>query len=161
MSPKEVARELEVEVTDLNYHIRKLEELSCIEEVCTRPVGSVLEHFYAATEQHMIDTDEWGELAELEPEMADYLVDEFMQCIVDDFTASRRAAIVGRDEEFFIVRVPLVLDPDGIHEAREASVKFQDEMTDIAARSAARRGEKKTEEVPVSFSIVWFKMPSR
>jgi DNA-binding transcriptional ArsR family regulator len=159
MSPKEAAQILEVKVTSLNYHIRKLEEFNCIEEVGTRPVGSVLEHFYAATEQHMIDTDEWDELVKSEPEMADYLVDEFVQCIVDDFTQSRRAGIVGRDEEFFIVRVPLLLDQAGIHEAQEASVNFQDDMTDIAARSAARG--MKQDMVPVSFSIVWFKMPNR
>ncbi|HMI82263.1 MAG TPA: helix-turn-helix domain-containing protein [Solirubrobacterales bacterium] len=161
MSPKEVAEELEVKVRDLNYHIRKLEEFDCIEEVGTRRIKSVLEHLYAATERHMIDTDEWEDLATQEPEMAEFLVDEFMQSIVDDYTESRRAGIVGLDEQFFIVRVPLWLDSKGLREARKASVKYQDEMVDIAARSAARHGEEGTDEVPVSFSIAWFKMPKR
>jgi helix-turn-helix protein len=161
ISPKEVARELEVDVKDISYHIRKLEEFNCVEEVATRKVRSVLEHFYVATEMHMVDTDEWGELAEVDPEMAEFLVDDFMQGIVDDYTESRRADIVGLDEEFFIVRVPLLLDPEGLYEAREASVQYQDKMTQIEARSAARRGEKGTKEVPVSFSIAWFKMPKR
>jgi hypothetical protein len=158
ISPKEVAGELEVKVSDLNYHIRKLEELKCIEEVGSRPVGTFNEHFYVATEQCMIDTDEWGELAEQEPSMAEFIVDEIMQSSVDDFTVSRRANLVGLDEEFFMVRVPLVLDPKGLREARDLSVKYQDAMTEIATRSAARQG---ADEVPVSLSIAWFKMPKR
>jgi DNA-binding MarR family transcriptional regulator len=161
ISPREVAEALKVDVKDLNYHIRKLEEFSCVEEVGTRKVRSVLEHFYVATEQHMIDTEAWGELAELDPEMAEFLVDEFMQCIVDDYSDSRQAGIVGLDEEFYILRTPIVLDPKGIREALKASEKYEAEMMRIVDRSTERRLQAGTDEVPVSFSIVWFKMPKR
>ena len=161
ISPKEVALELEVEVSDLNYHIRKLEEFHCVEEVSSRQVGSVLQHFYVATEQHMVDTEEWDELAEVEPEMAEFLVDEYMQSIVDDFTESRRSRIVGLDKEFFIVRHPLRFDPEGIREALEASEEYESKLLDIAARSTERWGSEGAEEVPVSASIVFFKRPRR
>lgn len=107
----------------------------------------------------MIDTEEWAELAEVEPDMAEALTDEFMQSIVDDYTASRRAGIVALDEEFWIIRTPLILDPEGIREALAASEKYEDEMTAIATRSADRRISEGTEEVPVSSSAVLFKMP--
>lgn len=159
MSPAEVARALEADLTDVSYHVRKLREFGCVEEVLSRPVRGAVEHFYRATEQHMIDTEEWGELAEVEPQMAEALTDEFMQGIVDDYTASRRASIVALDEEFWIVRTPLVLDPEGIKEALEASEEYEDRMTEIAARSAERRVASDTDEVPVSSSAVLFKMP--
>ncbi len=159
LSPAEVARILEAELTDVSYHVRKLREFSCVEEVQNRQVRGAIEHFYRATEQHMIDTEEWDELAELEPQMAETLTDECMQGIVDDFTASRRASIVALDEEFWIVRTPLVLDPEGVQEALEASAEYEDRMTEIAARSAERRLEQGTEEIPVSSSAVLFKMP--
>jgi DNA-binding transcriptional ArsR family regulator len=161
MSPAQASREIEADIRDVSYHIRKLEEFDCVEEVSNRQVRGAVEHFYRATEQHMIDTEEWGELAELEPAMAEALTDEFMQGIVDDYSASRRAAIVALDEEFFIVRTPYVLDPAGIDEALEASQRYENEMIDIASRSAARRSDAGTEEVPVSSSIVLFKMPRR
>lgn len=161
ISPKEVALELEVEVSDLNYHIRKLEEFNCIEEVSSRQVGTFLQHFYVATEQHMVDTEEWDELAEVEPEMAEFLVDEYMQSIVDDYTESRRADVVGLDGEFFIVRHPLRFDPEGIKEALEASEEYESKLLDIATRSIERRGRESTEAVPVSASVVFFKMPRR
>ena len=159
LSPAEVARALEADLKDVSYHVRKLREFDCVEEVLNRHVRGAVEHFYRATEQHMIDTEEWGELADLEPQMAEALTDEFMQGIVDDYTASRRASIVALDEEFWIVRTPLILDPEGIQEALEASAEYEDRMTEIAARSAERRIEAGTEEVPVSSSAVLFKMP--
>jgi len=159
LSPAEVSRELEAEVKDLSYHIRKLKDFGCVEEVNNRQVRGAVEHFYRATEQHMIDTEEWGELAELEPEMAVALTDEFMQSIVDDYSASRRAGIVALDEEFWIVRNPLILDPEGMDEAQEAAQRYEDAMTEIASRSAERRIKEKTQEVPVSSSVVFFKMP--
>ena len=159
LSPAEVARELEADLKDVSYHVRKLSEFDCVEEVGNRQVRGAVEHFYRATEQHMIDTEEWGELAEVEPQMAEALTDEFMQGIVDDYTASRRAAVVALDEEFWIVRTPLLLDAEGVSEALEASERYQDEMTEIAARSAERRVGEGTEEVPASSSIVFFKMP--
>jgi len=161
LSPTEVARELEADLKDVSYHVRKLKDFGCVEEVENRQVRGAVEHFYRATEAHMIDTEEWGELAETQPEMAEALTDEFMQGIVDDYTASRRAEIVALDEEFWIVRTPLLLDPEGMREALEAAEAYETAMTEIAARSAGRRGREQTEEVPVSSSTVLFKMPKQ
>lgn len=161
ISTKEVAEVLEVDVKGLSYHVRKLKEYKCIEEVNSRIVRNSLETFYCATEQHMVDTEEWGELAEDEPEMAEFLVDDFMQAIVDDYTESRQAGVVGLDDEFWIVRRPLVLDPESIREAQKAAKEFEDKMITIAARSAKRRSTEGTKEIRTSFSVVLFKMPKR
>lgn len=161
ISPKEVAGELEADTKDVSYHIRKLKEFNCVEVVDSRRVRAVVETFYAPTELHMIDTDEWMELVEDEPEMAEFVIDDIMQSTVDDYTDSRRAAVVGTDEEFFIVRNLPVLDPKGIREALKASQKYENEIMDIAARSAERHARDETEAIPVSFSIVLFKRGPR
>ncbi|HEU5252719.1 MAG TPA: helix-turn-helix domain-containing protein [Solirubrobacterales bacterium] len=160
VSPAEVARELEADVPSVSYHVRKLGEYDCVEEVENRPVRGVIEHFYRATEQQRLDLEEWAELAEAEPEVAEVLTDEFMQTIVDDYTASRRASIVGRDERFAITRNPLLLDEEGLDEALEAVAAYEAKMAEIAARSAARL-DAEDPGVPVSSSIVLFKMPTR
>jgi predicted transcriptional regulator len=160
ISPAEVARELEADVPTVSYHVRKLAEYDCVEEVENRPVRGVVEHFYRATDSHLIDIEEWAELVEQDPEVAEVLTDEFMQTIVDDFTASRRASIVGTDEKFWICRVPHVLDEEGLDEALEAANAYEAKMAEIAARSAARL-ESDDPGIPVSSSIVLFKMPQR
>lgn len=159
ISTKEVAGELGVDVQELSYHVRKLRELNCIEEVTRRPVRNFVETFYRATEVHTIDIEEWTELAEDEPEMAEYSVDEFMQSIVDDYTASRRASIVGRDDEFWVVRNLLALDPKGLREAEQASERYDNELLDIEARSGKRQEKEGTESIPVSAAIIYFKLP--
>jgi len=160
ISPAQIARELESEVSDVSYHVKKLVEYNCAEPAGTRPVRGALEHFYLATEQHMVDTEEWAELVEEEPQMAEILVDEFMQHIVDDYSASRRGGVVGLDEEFHITRTPLILDPEGMTAALKATEEHRHRLAEIAAESADRRLKQKTREVPVSSSIVFFKMPT-
>jgi DNA-binding transcriptional ArsR family regulator len=159
ISPAEVSRRLEAELGDVSYHVRKLREFSCIEEVEHRLVRGAVEHFYRATEQHLVDTEEWGELADAEPLVAESLTDEFMQHIVDDYSTSRHASIVALDEEFHITRTPLILDPQGLADALEAAEKHRLHMAEIAAQSAARQIEEDTPEVRVSSSIALFKMP--
>ena len=161
ISPAEVARELEADVPTVSYHVRKLSEYSCVEEVENRPVRGVIEHFYRATDIQAVDIEEWTELAEQNPEVAEVLTDEFMQTIVDDFTASRRASVVGRDEKFWITRNPIQLDDDGLEEALKAAEAYELKMAEIAARSAARQLDADDPGIPVSSSIVLFKMPPR
>lgn len=159
LSPRELSKELEADVRTVSYHVRKLREFNCVEEVESRPVRGAIEHFYRATEEHMIDTEEWGELAEAEPQMAQALTDEFMQSIVDDYSSSRRAGVVALDEDFWIVRTPLVLDSLGVIEVMDASRSYENEVLEIAARSAQRRSAQGTAPVPTSHSVAFFKMP--
>lgn len=162
ISPVAIARELEADTREVSYHVRKLREFNCIEQVSSRVNRGAVEHFYIATEQHMIDTEEWDELVESEPQMAEVLTDEFLQSIVDDYTASRRASIVGLDSEFFIARHPVKMDPEGIQEALEAAESYEKVIEEIVVRSARRQSESETDDVvPVSASIVLFKMPRR
>jgi DNA-binding transcriptional ArsR family regulator len=158
ISTKEVARELDVEVRELSYHVRKLKELGCIEKVRTRRVRSFIETFYRATEQHTIDIEEWAELAEDDPEMAEFSADEFMQSIVDDYTASRRAGIVGRDDKFWVVRHWLALDSKGLEEAEKAAEAYERALLAIETDSAARQ-EEGAEPALVSAAIVYFRLP--
>ena len=161
ISPVAIARELEADTKEVSYHVRKLREFNCVEQVSSRVNRGAVEHFYIATEQHMIDTEEWDELVESEPQMAEVLTDEFLQSIVDDYTASRHASIVGLDSEFFIARHPVKMDPEGIKEALEAAESYEKVLEEIVVRSARRQGETGTDVVPVSASIVFFKMPRR
>jgi DNA-binding transcriptional ArsR family regulator len=160
ISPAELARELEADVPTISYHVRKLNEYDCVEEVENRPVRGVVEHFYRATDEPLLDIEDWAELVEQDPLVAEVLTDEFMQNVVDDFSASRRASIVGRDEKFWITRTPHTLDDQGLAEALEAAEAYEAKITEIAAQSAARL-EPEDPGVPISSSIVLFKMPPR
>jgi DNA-binding transcriptional ArsR family regulator len=46
ISPNQVAKRLDVDVTSLAYHVRVLRKLGCIELVETKQRRGALEHFY-------------------------------------------------------------------------------------------------------------------
>jgi DNA-binding transcriptional ArsR family regulator len=155
-SPAEMARQLNEELSNVSYHAKQLVELECAELVSTRPVRGALEHFYRATERHLVDTEEWEEL---DPVMAEEIVCDVMQKTLDDFTSSARAGVVGGDKDFHLTRTPLVLDQAGLEEALEAHERARLEILEISSRSAERMLESGEEGFNVSSSHGCFKMP--
>jgi DNA-binding transcriptional ArsR family regulator len=157
-SPAELARALGAHLSDVSYHVRRLEKLQCAELVRTGQVRGAVEHFYRALELHLIDSDEWEQL---DPMMADDLVCDFMQKIVDDFVASRKADIVGSDQHFHITRTPLILDEEGFQKGMEAYERCRLEMSEIEAESSERRAVSGAAGIPVSSGFAYFKMPRK
>lgn len=155
-SPAEMARELDEELSNVSYHTKQLVEFECAELVSTRPVRGALEHFYRATERHLVDTEEWEEL---NPLIAEDLVCEFMQKILDDFVVSAKAKLIGGDKDFHLTRTPLVLDREGLQEALEAHERARLEILEIEARSAERMVDSGEAGTNVSTSQGLFKMP--
>jgi DNA-binding transcriptional ArsR family regulator len=158
MSPKEIANEIGEEVPNVSYHLRRLVDLDCAEMVRIVPVEGkgAVEHFYVATERHMVDTEDWDEL---EPMVGEDILDEIMQKFLDDFVASRKAGIIGADSDFHLSRTPLLLDEQGVKEAMENSERWRLEQSEIEARSAARRAKSGEAAVPVSSSLAFYKVP--
>jgi DNA-binding transcriptional ArsR family regulator len=158
MSPAQLSRDLGAELSDVSYHVRRLDELDCAELVEIRPVRGAVEHFYRATERHLIDVDEWEQL---DPFTAEDLVCGYIQRILDDFVDSRKAEMVGYDKYFHISRTPLILDPKGLEEAVESYERYRLEVSEIERQSAERRHEEGTPAVPTSSSLLLFKIPRR
>lgn len=157
-SPAEMARELDEELSNVSYHTKQLVEFECAELVSTRPVRGALEHFYRATERHLIDTEEWEEL---DPVMAEDLLCDIVQKMLDDFVSSRRAGVVGADEHFHLTRTLMVLDEQGMQEALEAHERARLEIAEIQARSANRMVESGEKGTSVSTSQSCFGLPER
>jgi DNA-binding transcriptional ArsR family regulator len=155
-SPAEMARELDEELSNVSYHTKQLVEFECAELVSTRPVRGALEHFYRATERHLVHTEEWEAL---DPVMAEDIVCETQQKMLDDFVASVRAQLIGADKDFHLTRTPLVLDKEGLQEALEIQERIRHELMEIEARSAARLVESGEEGINVTSSQACFKMP--
>lgn len=158
MSPAQISRVLDADVGYISYHAKALVKLGCAELVETRPVRGAVEHFYRATDRHLIDRAEWEEL---NPIMGEDLLCDIVQRILDDFVVSRGADIVGSDGNFHITRTPQILDPQGLEEAMESAERHRLEMSEIEKRSVKRRAEEETPSVPVSSCVLLFKVPKR
>lgn len=156
MSPAELSRALNARLNDVSYHIRCLESLECAELVKTRPVRGALEHFYRATERHLIDTEEFENLDPIHAE--DIVLDSF-QRVIDDFTASRKARLIGFDRHFHLTRTPIILDEEGFQEGLAAVERCREELSEIDRRSAERRSRSGERGINVSSTHLFFKVP--
>lgn len=157
-SPAEMARALDEDLSNVSYHTKQLVELECAELVSTRPVRGALEHFYRGTTRHLINTEEWDDL---DPMMAESLIHDTMQVILDNFVSASRAKTIADDADFHLTRTPHVMDRDGLKEALEAHERTRLELLEIAARSAERMVKSGEEGINVSSSQACFKMPGR
>ena len=155
-SPAEMARELDEELSNVSYHTKQLVEFECAELVSTRPVRGALEHFYRATERHLIDTEEWDEL---DPVMAENLLCEIVQKNLDDFVTSIRNEAIGSDRHFHLTRTRLLIDEEGLQEALEVHERARLEVLEIQSRSAQRMVESGDKGLHVSTSQGCFRMP--
>ncbi|MFL5833438.1 MAG: ArsR/SmtB family transcription factor [Solirubrobacterales bacterium] len=63
-SPAEMARELGAELSNVSYHAKQLVAFGAAELVDIQVVRGALEHFYRATEQPLIEIEEWLTLDE-------------------------------------------------------------------------------------------------
>lgn len=155
-SPAELARELDDHLHNVSYHTKRLEHLGCIELVKERHVRGAVEHFYRATQRHLIDGSDWEALDSV---IKEDLVGEFMQKILDDFVASARANLVGSDEDFILNRTPLVLDQQGYGEARELHERAYQELLEIQSQSTERLVKEGAGGQSSTFSQGLWKMP--
>jgi DNA-binding transcriptional ArsR family regulator len=157
MSPVEVSRELGAELSHVSYHMRRLEELDCAEVVETRQVRGAVEHFYRATERHLLTLEEW---VELEPLGANVLIREFLQWMLDDVGAAHRADLLG-SENFHITRTPLVVDRQGFEEIMESAESHRLFASQVEKKSAERRAKSGEPGIPVNSSLMFFQTPRR
>jgi predicted transcriptional regulator len=155
-SPSELARKLNADLGKVSYHIKRLVELECAELVETRPAGGALEHFYRATELHVIDESEWQEI---DSAIADDILCGNVQMIMDDFVASKKAGIVGSDPDCHVTRTPMVLDVEGVREGLEHFEACRLEMSEIQRRCTERQAGSARPPIPITSSLFFFKMP--
>ena len=155
-SPAELARELDDHLHNVSYHTKRLEQLGCVELVKERHVRGAVEHFYRATTRSLVDTSDWEGL---DPVIKEDIVGEVMQKLLDDFSASAGAKIVGSDKDFWLTRTRLVLDEEGLQEAKAVHKQAFEDLQEVEARSTARLLKAKEDGTSVSSSQALFKMP--
>jgi DNA-binding transcriptional ArsR family regulator len=151
-SPNELARELELPLGRVSYHIRLLNDLGAIELVRTEPRRGALEHFYKAVTSVWFSEGDWAKL----PRAARRgILGQNLQQIFTDVTA---AADDGGFEHpgSVVVLAPLELDAAGIDEVSGLLREVADRAREISAR-AVESGEADT---PTELSILLFERPA-
>src|SRR4051812_10619115 len=136
-SPNELARELELPLGRVSYHIRLLNDLGAIELVRTEPRRGALEHFYRAVTTVWFSEADWTKL----PRSARRgILGQNLQHIFASVTAAADGG--GFDHAASVVlRAPLELDEQGLDELSALLRDSIERAREINARAAERRTE--------------------
>lgn len=155
-APVDIAHALDIPKGTVAYHMRKLEQLDRVELVRTEPRRGSTKHYFRATGRHLVETDEWNDL---DPEIQQTLLPEFMQPIVDDFTSASNAGL-GSDENFHISRTPILsIDREGFLQMLDAYEALRLELAEIQAKAVERMDRTGATPVSVSASLICFEVP--
>lgn len=149
VSPTEIANELDLEVTEVSYHFRKLHRKKLIRLVRTVQRRGFDEHFYEPVGPafHFDDAD-WMKLpagirAGLSGEMLRQIIDDFVGALESgSFDARNR----------HLTRTWLLLDERGWKELMKLLLRILDRIQSIQERSAGRC--EKSAETPIPVEIV-------
>jgi DNA-binding transcriptional ArsR family regulator len=135
-SPSDISDTLALPVGNVAYHVRKLLELKCVEEVEAVPVRGALEHFYRATRRPMVTP---AEAAAMPDNARHSLVGVFASRAIEDFRrALDSAAFDERSAESHLTWTPLPLDEEGFARISALMDECLDRAMAESAASAAR-----------------------
>src|SRR3954462_4249951 len=134
-SPNQLARELDLPLGRVSYHIRLLHDLGAIELVSTEPRRGALEHFYRAVTTVWFSEADWQKL----PRAARRgILGQNLQHIFTSVTADADGG--GFDHQAAVVlRAPLELDETGLDELSALLRDSIERAREINARAAERR----------------------
>ena len=152
-SPNMLARELDLPLGRVSYHIRLLADLGAIELVRTEPRRGALEHFYRAVTTVWFSEADWQKL----PRSARRgILGQNLQQIFGNVTAAADEG--GFDNPgSLVLRAPLELDEQGSTEIADLLRETIERAREINSRAAERRSNGNgSSKVPMELAILHY-----
>lgn len=147
-SPKEMAQEIGVPLTNVSYHVRQLAQLGVIKLERTTPRRGAVEHHYRMDASPSISGDAWRKAPAIAKEA-------FIGVALERLSAQVNEAAAGEGfsrDGVHLGRLPLELDEEGWKEASKAIAALVDQLERIQADAKERmRG---THDEPISTTVV-------
>lgn len=157
-SPAELAVELNENLGNVSYHVRKLWRAGVVEIVEEKPVRGAMEHFYRAVKRPMLSDEE---LAALPLETRQQHAREALVLMAADATSSLEAETFGARTDYHVSRVPLRVDEDGWKALRDLHMETLEKIFEIETECAERLGGTDDAGFPVIAFNTVFEMPER
>lgn len=139
-SPAEIARELDVPVGNISYHIKELLKYYCVELVETKQVRGATEHFYRGVAQKYLNDDLWFKLSHA---VRNGISLTAIRVIIGAIRDSVAAGIFDRLKGRHVSVVTYQLDGVGWEELRALHKETLDRSMAIGARAEGRIAEGK------------------
>jgi len=157
-SPAELAQELDENLGNVSYHVRKLWKAGMVELVEEKPVRGAMEHFYRAGVLPLLSDEE---AASMSVEDRQVHAREAMVLITADATASLEAKTFGARPDYHISRAPMRVDEEGWKELRDLHEETLERIFKIQEGIAERLAGTDETGFPVIAFNTFFEMPER
>lgn len=136
LSPAELAREFEISLPLISYHVKTLHDLDCIELVSTTPVRGAVEHHYRATRRALYSEQEWAALG---IDAKQSLTGAVLRDAVSDALDALQSGDMDRRSDRHISFTTLDLDEQAWSELNEKLEALVYEALQLQADVAGRR----------------------
>jgi DNA-binding transcriptional ArsR family regulator len=157
-SPAELAVELDENLGNVSYHVRKLWKGGAVEIVEEKPVRGAMEHFYRATRvPHFSD----GESAEATADEREVITRQIFSLMTANATSALEAGTMVGRSDFHITRLPTRVDEQGWEEMRDVFLEMLDRQFEVQRKSAERLGGTDDAGIPIIAFNTFFEMPER
>ena len=158
-SPNEIAAAAGLKLSDVAYHVRKLEEFKVIELVDTKQRRGATEHFYRATKRPFASD---ADFAEMTPKQRDSLSRYIMQLLVADVQRALDAGTFDARSNRWLARLPGQVDEEGFAEMNSLHEEMYERELEIMAKSASRLNSQPAEtSIPIVAAMMFFEPPPK
>lgn len=157
-SPKEIAKELDLPLGNLSYHIRTLKDFGCIELVDEVPRRGATEHYYRGTTRSFLNDESW---AKLDPTTKAGISLAGLKVINKHAKDAIEADTFDSRNERHLSCTPLLLDEEGFAEASDLFAETMESLAVINAAAANRMAstEGKDDPVRATAALLLFESP--
>jgi len=155
-TPKNLAAELGRSIRHVEYHLKTLEELGCVELVKTdkSPGGKIIAHHYRSIQRLWFDRDAWRGVNEKD---RPGITMDVLGLMSEDITKALLADTIDQRENH-MSRTPAVLDETGYEQLLETLNDALERVIEIQAESANRL-EQGGKQILTKVHLVQFVSP--
>jgi DNA-binding transcriptional ArsR family regulator len=157
-SPAEIAAELDENLGNVSYHVRKLWRGGAVEIVEEKPVRGAMEHFYRAIKRPQFSDEE---IAEASLEDRAVFASQALSLLTANATTSLEKKTFVERPDYHVARVPVRVDEAGWEEMRDLFAETLDRVFEIQSKSAERLSGTDDAGIPAIAFNTFFEMPER
>jgi len=158
-SPTEIAKELDVPLGNVNYHIEQLVKFGCVELVRTRPRRGATEHFYRGVAQKYMSDAFWEKLSH---PVRNSVTWQAVRVLFGAVRDSLAYGLFDKRKDRHISIVTYELDGQGWTEAKQLYKETLERTMEIGAAASGRIAEGQRrggKGLRASFGLVAFESP--
>ncbi len=157
-SPAELSLELEENLGNVSYHVRKLWKAGVVEIVEEKPVRGAMEHFYRAVVRPHLSDDEIA-AAPVADRQAH--AREILALTTANATSAIEADTFGARSDYYIYRLPMRVDEKAWKELNAIHTELAERTQKVQEAAAERMSGSDETGFPIVAFNTFFEMPER